>query len=148
MKIMSGGASRKGLILPETCPLHSMEQGPCRTQGYPLSPGEIITPRRGDRSTEPGPYSPSITANLFIGILTIRAHGCCHGKASFFIPPPSTQLAVQHIYYIKICLAAPLLLPSLPHHMRWYVAYHNRVMSIKTLMSLSTIVIFTAKVSH
>lgn len=42
-----------------------MEPGPWMTQGYPLSLGEIIMPRRGDKSTEPAPYSPSITANLF-----------------------------------------------------------------------------------
>lgn len=123
---------------------------PCRTQGYPLSLGEIITPRRGDKSAEPGPYSPSTTANQFTGILTIRAHGCCHGEASFFRPPLSARLAVQHICNIKICLAAPLVLPSPAPHALDNVAYLNRVTSIRTLtvlMSPRAIAIFTAKKS-
>lgn len=124
---------------------------PCRTQGYPLSPREIITLRRGDKSTEPGPYSPSTTANQFIGILTIRAHGCCHTEVSFFFFVMdllsvhnwlfSTFVSLKYAWQLPRC--CPLL-----HHMHWYMAYLNSVMSIKTftlLMSPGATGIFTAK---
>lgn len=102
--------------------------GPHRTQGYPLSPGEIITPRRGDKSTEPGPYSPSITANLFIGILMFTAHGCCHNGArrAFSDLPTLHNWLFSTFTTLKYAWQLPWRCPAV-HHMRWFVAYHNRV---------------------
>lgn len=90
---------------------------PWRTQGYPLSLGEIITPRRGDKSTEPAPYSPSITANLFYWYSNdLSAWMLSRQGKAFSEPPLPTQLAIQHIYNIKICLVAPPVLPSPATH--------------------------------
>lgn len=78
------GAGRKGLFLPETCPLHSMELGPG---------GLKVTLYHWEKSLRPDgetnlqnllPIPPASQLTCFIGILTIWVHGCCHGKVRLF----------------------------------------------------------------
>lgn len=109
---------------------------PSRTQGYPLSLGKIITPRRGNKSTEPGPHSPSATPHLSIGMVMSEAHACWQPFLFFFPsfsfcrPPPFAQLAFQHNCNVKK-YSRPLpsrCPPLLSTH--WYL---NTPVSVKML---------------
>lgn len=70
-KQKGGSFYLRHVLVPSVCRVR-----PSRTQGYPLSLGEIITLRRGNKSTEPGPHSPSATPHLFIGMVVSEAHAC------------------------------------------------------------------------
>lgn len=107
-KQKGGSFYLRHVLVPSVCRVR-----PSRTQGYPLSLGEIITLRRGNKSTEPGPHSPSATPHLFIGMVMSEAHACWQPFFLLFCrPPPFAQLAFQHICNIRIFWAAPLPLPS------------------------------------
>lgn len=63
-KQKEGSFYLRHVLVPSAC-----RARPSRTQGYPLSLGEIITPRRGNKSTEAGRQPPSATPHLFIGMV-------------------------------------------------------------------------------